>query len=65
MRFRSVLLLTTSGWRGGRVQGAELESPLSLKNKVPLTKEDFDGIYTYQGRIFPIRFRENSQRRIL
>lgn len=29
------------------VQGAELESPLSLKNKVPLTKEDFDRIYTY------------------
>ena len=29
------------------VQGAELESPLSLKNKVPLTKEDFGRIYTY------------------
>lgn len=29
------------------ISGVELKGPLSLKNPVPLTKEDFDRIYTY------------------
>ena len=55
------------------VQGAELESPLSLKNKVPLTKEDFDRIYTYprthlshtvSGRIYNEEFSDSRCSRI-